>query len=193
MNRVFQPFLDKFVVVYLDDIVIYSKTLDDHVQHLRQVFQVLRENELYVKKEKCEFARKEVTFLGHVVGDGKIKMDKAKVQAILDWEPPKRVTELRSFLGLVNYYRRFIQGYSSIASPRTDLLKKNKPWAWDEKCKRAFETLKEVVVKEPVLAVLDHTKVYEVHTDASDYAIGGVLMQEGHPIAFESRKLNETE
>ena len=133
MNRVFHPFLDKFVIVYLDDIVVYSKTLDEHVQHLRQVFQVLRGNELYVKKEKCEFAKGQVTFLGHMVGNGKIMMDKAKVQAIMDWEAPKRVTELRSFLGLANYYRRFILNYSSMASPLTDLLKKNKPWVWEEK------------------------------------------------------------
>lgn len=103
------------------------------------------------------------------------------------------MTELRFFLGLVNYYRRFIQGYSSKASPLNDILKQNKPWVWDEKCKRAFKTLKEAVVKEPELALPDHTKAYEVHTDASDYAVGEVLMQEEHPIAFESRKLNDTE
>ncbi|XP_050212403.1 uncharacterized protein LOC126663714, partial [Mercurialis annua] len=142
MNRVFQPFLDKFVVVYLDDIVVYSNTLEEHVDHLRQVFQVLRENELYVKKEKCDFAQKEVMFLGHIVGGGKLRMDKSKVQAIDEWKPPRKVPELRSFLGLVNYYRKFIKGYSAIASPLTDLLKKNKAWSWDEKCQGAFETLK---------------------------------------------------
>eukprot|EP00257_Ricinus_communis_P017580 XP_015576051.1 uncharacterized protein K02A2.6-like [Ricinus communis] len=150
MNRVFQPFLDKFVVVYLDDIVVYSKTLKEHIQHLRQVFHILKENELYVKKEKCEFAKPEVMFLGHIVGGGKLRMDKAKVQAIEDWEPPRKVTELRSFLGLVNYYRRFIMGYSSIASPLTDLLKKNKVWDWDAKCQKAFEGLKQAVMGEPI-------------------------------------------
>lgn len=193
MNRVFHPFLDKFVVVYLDDIVIYSKTLDEHVQHLRQVFQVLRENKLYVKKEKCAFAQKEVKFLGHIVGEGKLRMDTSKVKAIQEWEPPKKVTELRSFLGLVNYYRRFIKNYSSLASPLTDLLKKDRPWKWDESCQGAFEDLKEMVTKEPVLVLPDFNKIYEIHTDASDFAIGGVLMQDGHPIAYESRKLNETE
>lgn len=117
MNRVQQPFLDKFMVVYLDDIVIYNNTLEDHVNHLRQVFQVLRENELYVKKEKCAFAQWEVTFLGHIVGKGKLRMDESKVMAIQEWEPPKKVPELRSFLGLANYYRKFIKGYSAIAAP----------------------------------------------------------------------------
>ncbi|KAL9265740.1 Retrovirus-related Pol polyprotein from transposon 17.6-like protein, partial [Drosera capensis] len=193
MNKVFQPFLDQFVVVYLDDIVVYSKTLEDHVEHLRQVFQVLRENELYVKREKCSLAQEETTFLGHVVGKGQIMMDKSKVRAIQEWEPPKKVPELRSFLGLMNYYRRFIQGYSSLAAPLTDLLKKNKTWDWDTRCQQAFDALKVAVMKEPVLALPDHTKGYEVQTDASDFVIGGVLMQGGHPLAYESRKLNDTE
>ena len=104
MNKVLAPFLDRFVVVYLDDIVIYSKTLEEHVEHLREVFRTLRDNQLYVKKEKCSFAQEEVAFLGHIVGRGKIRMDPAKIKAILEWEPPTKVTELRSFLGLVNYY-----------------------------------------------------------------------------------------
>ncbi|CAN1260507.1 Transposon Ty3-I Gag-Pol polyprotein [Linum perenne] len=193
MNQVFEEFLDEFVVVYLDDIVIYSKTLEDHVTHLRKVFNALRENKLYVKKEKCEFAAKEVPFLGHIIGGGVLKMDGSKIKAIQDWEPPTKVPELRSFLGLTNYYRRFIKGYSTITTPLTDLLKKNKVWEWSEQCQEAFQKLKGAMSKEPVLALPDPTKPYEVQTDASDFAIGGVLMQEGHPIAFESRKLNDTE
>ena len=193
MNKLFHPFLDKFVVVYLDDIVVYSHTLEEHVLHLKQVFQVLRDNELYVKLEKCSFAQDEVEFLGHKIKDGGLMMDGAKVKAIQEWEPPTKVTELRSFLGLVNYYRRFIMGYSAIASPLTDLLKKNKAWMWDEKCQAAFESLKKAVMEEPVLRLPDVTMPFELHTDASDFAIGGVLMQDEHPIAFESRKLNETE
>ncbi|KAF7828356.1 AT-hook motif nuclear-localized protein 24-like [Senna tora] len=114
-------------------------------------------------------------------------MDKSKVQAICDWEPSRRVTELRSFLGLANYYRRFIKGYFSIASPLTDLLKKNKSWDWDDKCQRAFEKLKQAVTEEPVLALPDYAKPFEVQTDAYDFALGGVLMQDGHPVAYESR------
>lgn len=181
------------MVVYLDDIVVYSDTLEDHVQHLRQVFQVLRENELYVKKEKCSFAQPEVMFLGNHIKGGKIMMDRAKVRAIEEWEPPTNVSELRSFLGLVNYYRRFIQGYSARATPLTNLLKKKVAWQWDEKCQRAFEDLKKAVMKEPVLSLPDYSQLFEVYTDASDFVIGGVLMQGGHPVAYDSRKLNDTE
>ena len=116
MNKVLEPFLNHFMVVYLDDIVVYSQTMDEHVEHLRQVFQALRSNELYVKKGKCSFAQEEVMFLGLIIGRGKIRMDQAKIQAILEWEPPTKVTEVRSFLGLVNYYRRFIKSYSTIAA-----------------------------------------------------------------------------
>ncbi|RVW66448.1 Retrovirus-related Pol polyprotein from transposon 17.6 [Vitis vinifera] len=161
------PILDKFVVVYLDDIVIYSNTLKEHVEHLRKVFKILRQNELYVKKEKCSFAKEEVSFLGHRIRDGKLMMDDSKVK------PSKN--------GI----------HQPRAAPLTDLLKKNKAWEWDERCQQAFEDLKKAVTEEPVLALPDHTKVFEVHTDASDFAIGGVLMQERHPIAFESRKLND--
>lgn len=126
MNKVFHPFLDQFVVVYLDVIVIYSMTLEEHDDNLRQMFQVLRENELYVKKEKHFFAEPEVPFLGHIMGRGRIKMDKAKVHAILDWEPPTKVIELRLFLGLVNYYSRFIKSYSHITTTLKYMLKKGK-------------------------------------------------------------------
>ncbi|KAH9688170.1 Endonuclease [Citrus sinensis] len=151
MNKVLQPFLDRFVVVYLDDIVVYSTTLEDHARHLRQVLQVLRDNELFLKLEKCSFAQQEVEFLGHKIAGGKIMMENDKVKAILEWKPPSKVSELRSFLGLVNYYRRFIQGYSAKVAPLTEIER------------------------------------------GIDFAIGGVLMQESHPIAFESRKLNDTE
>ncbi|KAI5652374.1 hypothetical protein M9H77_29561 [Catharanthus roseus] len=193
MNKLFHPYLDQFVIVYLDDIVIYSQTLEEHKEHLRKVFQVLKDNELYVKKEKCSFAQEEVLFLGHKIKGGKLMMEDTKVQAIQRWEPPTKVHELRSFFGLVNYYRRFIKGYSARAAPLTDLLKKNRPWAWSEDCQRAFEDLKKAICKDPVLSLPDYSKPFEVHTDASDFAIGGVLMQDGHPIAYESRKLNETE
>ncbi|KAE8716635.1 Protein NRT1/ PTR FAMILY 3.1 [Hibiscus syriacus] len=169
MNKVLQPFLDHFVVVYLDDIVVYSKTLEEHIEHLRRVFQVLRENKLYVKEEKCSFAQKEVPFLGHIVGGGKLQMDKDKIRAIDEWKPPTKVTELRAFLRLANYYRRFVKGYSKIATPLTELVKKDKVWEWDTKCQDAFEKLKEAMVNEPF------------------------LMQEGHPVTYESRKLNETD
>ncbi|KAE8692821.1 cytochrome P450 78A7-like [Hibiscus syriacus] len=193
MNKVLQPFLDRFIFVYLDDIFIYSKTLEEHVEHLKQVFLVLRENELFVKEEKCSFAKTEVPYLGHIIGGGKIWMDRDKVRAIDEWQVPTKVTELRSFLGLANYYRRFVKGYSKIAAPLTELLKKDKAWDWGLKCQSAFDEIKLDMTSELVLVLPDHTKPFEVFTDASDITIGGVLMQEGHPVAYESRKLNETE
>ncbi|KAJ4970769.1 hypothetical protein NE237_003868 [Protea cynaroides] len=120
-------------------------------------------------------------------------MDQGKVRAITEWEEPSNVAELRSFLGLVNYYRRFIKSYFGRAAPLIDLLKKEHEWRWMIGCQRAFDDLKQAVIEEPFMALPDHTKPYEVQTDASDFAIGGVLMQDGHPIAYESRKLNETE
>ncbi|KAF8029124.1 hypothetical protein BT93_E1718 [Corymbia citriodora subsp. variegata] len=120
-------------------------------------------------------------------------MDRAKIRAIVEWEPPTKVIELRSFLGLTNYYRRFIRSYSSITVPLTNILKKEKPWKWTNRCQEALDRLKQAMTEELVLVLPDHTKPYKVETDASDYAIGGVLMQDGHPVAFESHKLNDTE
>ncbi|XP_070007039.1 uncharacterized mitochondrial protein AtMg00860-like [Nicotiana sylvestris] len=163
------------------------------MEHLRKVFQVLQENELYITREKYEFAQLKVHFLGHVISNGELRMDEAKVHAIQEWEAPIKVTELRSFLGLVNYYRQFISGYLAKAAPLTELLKRNKPWVWMEHCQKAFECLKAAVTNEPVLALPNFAKTFDVHTDALDFAIWGVLMQDKHLIAFESCKLNETE
>ncbi|XP_070020708.1 putative mitochondrial protein AtMg00860 [Nicotiana tabacum] len=161
------------------------------MEHLSKVFQVLRENKLYIKREKCEFAQPKVHFLGHVISNGELRMDEVKVRTIQEWEAPIKVIELRSFLGLVTYYRQFISEYSAKAVPLTELLKKNKPWVWTEHCQKVFECLKAAVTDEPVLALPDFAKTFEMHTDASDFAIEGVLMQDKHPISFESRKLNE--
>ena len=126
MNDVFYEFVDPLVVVYLNDIIIYSESLEDHLEHLRKVLSKLRELQLYVKKEKCEFAQQEILFLGRKVNKGLMMIDERKVQAILYWPPPSKVAELQSFLGLANYYRKFIQGYSKKVAPLTDLLKKDK-------------------------------------------------------------------
>ena len=132
-------------------------------------------------------------FLGHRVSKGMVMMDEGKVQAILDWPPPSKVTELRFFFGLANYYRKFIQGYSKKVAPLIDLLKKDKKWVWTDLCQEAFDKLKVAVSSEPVLRLPDFGLPFEVHTDASDKAIGGVLVQEKYPVAYESRKLNEAE
>ncbi|KAL0421315.1 UNVERIFIED_CONTAM: Transposon Tf2-11 polyprotein [Sesamum latifolium] len=143
MNDVLYEFLDRFIIVYLDNSVIYSESLIYHVRHLRTVFQKLREYELYAKKEKCEFFCEQITFLRHVISQGKIQMDHRKVKAVNDWGIPSKVTDLRSFFGLANYYRRFIKGYSKIVNPLTDLLKKDQKWEWTVACDDAFRLLKQ--------------------------------------------------
>ncbi|XP_039048982.1 uncharacterized protein LOC120189924 [Hibiscus syriacus] len=190
---VFHDYLDKFVVIYLDDIMIFSTSMEEYEEHLRLVLMRLRENQLFVKKEKCAFAQTQVQFLGHIIEKEHICMDKEKVKAIQEWLTPKNVSELRSFLGLANYYRRFMEGYSRRVKLLTDLLKKGYEWVWSKDCQEAFDDLKKVVSSEPMLTLPDLEKPLEVETDASDYAIGGVLLQDGHSVAFESRKLNETE
>nr|XP_048317915.1 uncharacterized mitochondrial protein AtMg00860-like [Ziziphus jujuba var. spinosa] len=146
------------------------------------VFQRLRENQLFVKKEKCAFGKRRIKFLGHIIEEGKIRMDMEKVKAIQEWKTPANVKELRSFLGLANYYRRFVRGYSKKATPLTELLKKEIPWVWSKECEGAFEDLKEPMIKDPVLALLDITRPFKVQTDASDFALGGVLLQDSHPV-----------
>jgi hypothetical protein len=193
MNDIFREWLDDFVVIYIDDILIYSGSLEKHEEHLRKVFQRLRENKLYAKLEKCEFGVKEVDFPGHRITQEGLKMDDHKVKAILDWEPPKSVPALRSFLGLASYYRKFIKNFAKIAAPLTNLLKKSAvTYEWEEACNEAFETLKGILVKAQLLKVSDFDKEFEIHSDASNFAIGGVLVQEGRPVAFESKKLSET-
>ena len=130
MNNVLFDYLDDFVVVYLDDIVIYSRTLEEHVNHLSLVLSQLRKYTLYVKMEKCEFAQQEIKFLVYLVSKNQVRMDPKKVQAIVDWQAPRHVKDLRSFLGLANYYRKFIAGYSKKAATLTDLLKKDIKWVW---------------------------------------------------------------
>jgi len=193
MNDIFREWLDDFVVIYIDDILIYSGSLEEHAEHLRKVFQRLRENKLSTKFEKCKFGVTEVDFLGHRIIQEGLKMDDYKVKAIVDWEPPKSVLALRSFLGLASYYRKFIKNFAKIAAPLTNLLKKSAvTYEWGGACDEAFETLKGILVKAPVLKLPDFDKDFEIHFNASDFAIGGVLVQEGRPVTFESKKLSET-
>ncbi len=142
MNDIFREWLDDFVVVYIDDILVYNNSMEEHAEHLRKVFQGLRENKLYAKFEKCEFGVSEVDFLGHRITQESLKMDDHKVKAILDWEPPRSVPALKSFLGLVSYYRKFIKNFAKIATSLTNLLKKSSgTYKWKEACNEAFETL----------------------------------------------------
>ena len=191
-NQVFYEYFDQFVIVYLDDIVVYSKTLEEHKVHLKLVFDKLRQNQLYIRKEKCAFAQTCINFLGHVISYGQISMDSVKIKAIKEWKIPTSISDVRSFLGLAKYYRRFVEGFSRRAAPLTELLKKDHPWSWSNKCQMAFEDLKATMTRGPILGLVDVTKPFEIETDASDFALGGVLIQEGF-IAYESRKLNDVE
>jgi hypothetical protein len=190
MNDIFQKWFDDFMVVYINDILVYSGSMEENVEHLRKVFQRLKENKLYAKFEKCKFGVAEVDFLGHRITQEGLKMDDHKVKVILDWEPPRLVLGLRSFLGLASYYRKFIKNFVKIATPLTNLLKKSSgAYKLDDACNEAFETLKGILVKVLVLKLPD----FEIHSDASNFTIGGVLVPDGRPVAFESKKLNETE
>ncbi len=192
MNDIFREWLNDFVVVYIDDILVYNNSMEEHAEHLRKVFQRLRKNKLYAKFEKCEFGVSEVDFFGHRITQEGLKMDDHKVKAILDWEPPRFVPALRSFLGFASYYRKFIK-IAKIATPLTNLLKKSSgTYEWEEACNETFETLKGILMKAPVLKLPDFDKDFEIHSDASDFAIGGVLVQDGRPVAFKSKKLSET-
>jgi hypothetical protein len=193
MNSIFQPYLDSFVIVFLDDILIYSKTLSDHRRHIRAVLELLRKNRLYAKESKCEFFKTSVSFLGHVVSEEGISMEKDKVKAIQNWPTPKSVAEVRSFLGLAGYYRRFVHQFSKIASPLSELLKKDKPFEWKCEQQSAFEELKTAVSSAPVLIIPNESLPYVVTTDASGFAVGATISQDqGHglqPIAFMSKKM----
>ncbi|XP_074336882.1 uncharacterized protein LOC141674054 [Apium graveolens] len=152
MNKVFLSFLDRFVIVFIDDILIYSKSAQDHEQHLRTVLQTLKEKQLYAKLSKCEFWLNHMVFLGHFISSRGIEVDPKKIEAVLNWEAPKSVTEVRSFLGMAGYYRHFVEGFSKIAGPVTKLLRKNVPFQWNEAAQQSFEELKHRLTSAPILA-----------------------------------------
>src|SRR3954453_17077951 len=197
MQQTLRSFLDDFVIVFIDDILIYSKTLEDHTQHLRQVLQVLQEKQLYAKLSKCDFFKHEIGFLGHVINEHGIKMESSKVNAVTNWPIPTNVHELRSFLGLAGYYRRFVKDFSMIASPLTALLHKNQKYEWGADQDNAFTALKQAVSSAPLLIIPDPQLPYTLVTDASGYAIGAALCQDHgnglQPCAFLSRKMNDAE
>jgi transposase InsO family protein len=190
MNGIFSDMLNTSVVVYLDDILIFSKTEKDHIRDVRAVLDVLRKEKFYAKLSKCAFFKQETIFLGHLVGQDGIKPDPAKVKAVKDWPVLTNVKEVRSFLGLTNYFRKFIQGYAKMAHPLHQLTKANAMFHWSEECQHAFTALKRTLTSAPVLQAPDITQPYQVICDASGIGIGAVLMQGNGPIAFESRKLN---
>jgi hypothetical protein len=193
MNSVFMPELDKFVVVFINDILIYSKNLEDHARHLHIILQRLREHHLYAKFSKCEFWLDTVKFLGHTISSDGISVDPSKVQQVMDWKPPTLVHQIRSFLGLAGYYRHFILDFSKIAKPMAKLLKKGVKFSWNEKCEEAFHTLRAHLTTAPVLAQPDNSKPFDVYCDASGIGLGCVLMQNNRVIAYASRALRTHE
>ncbi|GBG74853.1 hypothetical protein CBR_g19366 [Chara braunii] len=190
MNDLFRPWLDIFVVVYLDDILVFSKTLQEHQGHLRQVLEKLREAN---NAKKCEWAKTQVLYLGHVLDENGIKPEDSKIEAIRDWPTPRILTELRSFLGLAIYYRKFVRNFSTIAAPLRRLLKKEAIWQWDKDCTSALKKLKRALIEYPVLKVADPSLPFIVTMDASQYGIGAVLQQDDdngyRPVEFLSARI----
>eukprot|EP00253_Pinus_taeda_P026215 PITA_26215 len=193
MNNVFDRFLDKFVLIFIDDILIYSRSHEEHKEHLRMVLQTLREHQLYAKFSKCDFFKEEIQYLGHVITKEGIAVDPEKIRTIMEWPIPKDVADIRSFMGLAGYYRRFVESFSRIAYTITSLQKKGKVFKWTAECQQSFDRLKHLLTTAPILSIADPNKDYVVCTDASKEGVGGVLMQEGKVIAYESRKLKEQE
>ncbi|KAJ9552777.1 hypothetical protein OSB04_016822 [Centaurea solstitialis] len=189
MNRVCKPYLDEFIIVFIDDILIYSKTAEERGEHLRKVLEMLKREQLYAKFSKCEFWLKEVQFLGHIVMQEEINVDPTKIEAIKDWESPKSPSEVRSFLGLAGYYRRFIEHFSAIVTPLTALTKKDIKFEWTPTCEYAFNDLKGKLTSAPILTLPNGTDGFVVYYDASKLGLGSVLMQDGKLIAYASRKL----
>lgn len=198
MNDILRPFLDRFVIVYLDDILIYSATAEQHEKDLRIVLDKLKEHQLYASPGKCEFFKGHTEFLGHIVSDKGVTMDPAKVKGIADWPALRTVHDVQSFLGTANFYRRFIKDYSKLAAPLTQLLHKDTTFEWNTAQQEAFATLKRHFITGPILRIFDPARAIRVATDASEIGIGAVLEQTfeddlWHPIAFESRKLSPAE
>jgi hypothetical protein len=190
MNKVFEQLLRKCVLVFMDDILIYSSSLEAHELHLKQLFHILQEHQFFVKFSKCVFAQQELEYLGHLITAAGVATEPSKIAAVANWSPPTNVKQLRSFLGLTGYYRRFIKHYGMISAPLTQLLKKGVPFLWTAIAQEAFEVLKSALIQAPVLAIPDFSKQFVIETDASDTGFGAVLMQDGHPISYLSKPLS---
>ncbi|GJY27869.1 putative reverse transcriptase domain-containing protein, partial [Tanacetum coccineum] len=193
MNRVCKPYLDKFVIVFIDDILIYSKSRKEHEEHLKIILGLLKEEKLYAKFSKCDFWLDSVQFLGHVINREGVHVDPSKIEAIKNWSTPSTPTEVRQFLGLAGYYRRFIEGFSLIAKPLTKLTQKNKKYEWGEEEEAAFQILKQKLCSAPILALPEGSEDFVVYCDASIKGFGSVLMQREKVIAYASRQLKKHE
>jgi len=197
MNGVLKDYIDFFVIVFLDDILIYSLNPELHTGHIRLVLNRLRQHQLYANPEKCSFSQLSIEFLGHIISAAGISMDPRKVAAVVEWPPLTNQQDVRQFLGLAGYYRRFIDQFSTIAAPLTDLLRNDVPFVWGEQQQRAMHQLKQAITTAPTLIIPDLAQPFIVHCDASGFAVSGVLSQRRngieHPVAFLSRKMNAAE
>jgi hypothetical protein len=198
MNDIFGDLLDVCVIVYLDDILIYSDDMSQHKKHVKEVLCRLRKHGLYANAGKCEFHRDSVEYLGYILTSNRLCMAKDKVQTILDWSEQWKVKDIQSFLGFANFYCQFIYGYSEITTPLTRLTRKNAPWNFDSKCRAAFDKLKEEFTHVPLLTHWVPDSQIVVETDTSDYALATILSihssdGEIHPITFHSRSFNPAE
>ena len=193
MNDVLRPYLDKFVLVYLDDIVIFSKNREEHMIHLELVLQLLRKHKLYAKMSKCKFVQPELQFLGHIIGAKGLQVDPRKIAIVKDWPVPESRNELQKFYGLANYFRKFVLGWANLVDPLQQLLRKSKEYVWTQECNDAFTGLKDALCNAPVLALPDLNKAFEVVCDACGVGMGAVLLQEGKPVAFEGKRLSAAE
>nr|XP_027118736.1 uncharacterized protein LOC113735978 [Coffea arabica] len=190
MNQVFQDQMRRHVLVFFDDILVYSSTLEEHVKHVEEVMCILRQHQLYAKMSKCSFAQMQVEYLGHIITAEGVQADPKKIECMEQWPNPTNIKQLRGFLGLTGYYRRFVRGYGAIARPLTNLLKKDN-FHWNKDSELAFQTLKKAMCTTPVLAVPDFTQPFIVETDACYSGIGAVLMQNRRPISYLSQALGQ--
>lgn len=189
MNTVLEPLLRHGVLVFMDDILVHSSTLEKHVGLLRQVLQLLTDHGLKVKLSKCSFAQQQINYLGHQISSAGVATGDEKIQAVRDWPRPDSVRKLREFLGLAGYYRKFVQNFGIISRPLTDMLKKGTLFIWTPTADTTFQELKKALVQASVLALPDFRKKFVVETDASATGVGAVLMQDSHPVAYLSKAL----
>jgi hypothetical protein len=190
MNEVLYPFIGKFMVVYFADILTYSNLLNEHIEYLHAIFCAIREAHLFANLEKCTFCTDRDAFLGYVVTPEGIEVDEAKIEAIKSWPIPATLTQFQSFLGLARFYRRFVRDFSTIAAPLNDLMEKGVLFYWGAAQDQAFRTLIDKLTHAPLLQLLNFGKTFELECDASGIGIGGVLLQEGKPVAYFSEKLS---
>ena len=192
MNVIFYEQISKaVVVVYLDNVYVFTKSLEDHRKEVHQALKILKDHNIFCKPEKCLFEVKKLQVLGTIIGQGKAEMDPVKVKGVKDWPAPKNVKELQSFIGFANFYRRFIKDFSLIAKPLHDLTKKDAKWNWQGEQQQAFEQLRDSFCNEPILLLPNLSKPFKLETDASDFAVGAVLSQQDEenrwkPVAYFS-------